>query len=70
VNGIDYTGLNYLKGSLMSSEYLKEINLKCKFENNEGNCISDEGCFLLNEILKKSKIERINLEGKYYIHKI
>jgi hypothetical protein len=54
----------------MSSEYLKEINLKSNFENNEGNRISDEGCFLLNEILKKSKIERINLEGKYYIHKI
>jgi Ran GTPase-activating protein (RanGAP) involved in mRNA processing and transport len=60
VNEITDKGLEYLKESLMYSEYLKVIIL---FKN----CISDEGCFVLNEILKKSKIEIIDLQGNNII---
>jgi hypothetical protein len=55
-----------MKESLMSTEYLKEIDLfgKKTCLNKKGNDFNDEGCIIINEILKKSKIERINLGRK------
>jgi hypothetical protein len=51
LTGID---LEDMKESLMNSEYLKEINL-------ENNNFDDVDCLILNDILKVSKIEKINL---------
>jgi hypothetical protein len=49
-----------MKESIMNSEYLKEINLK-------GSQFDDDDCSILNEILKKSKIEKINLASKQFL---
>jgi hypothetical protein len=57
LNGID---LENMKESLMNSEYLKELNLR-------DNKFVDDDCLILNEILKKSKIERINLACKQFL---
>jgi hypothetical protein len=50
-------------------EYLKEIDLSSKKYLNKSidNRIFDEDCSLLNDILKYSKIERINLRGSIKI---
>jgi hypothetical protein len=56
LNGID---LENMKESLMNSEYLKELNLR------DNKFVDD--CLILNEILKKSKIERINLACKQFL---
>jgi hypothetical protein len=46
-----------MKDSLISSMFLKEITL-------QSNNILDEGCVVLNEIFKKSKIEYMNLNSE------
>jgi hypothetical protein len=50
-----------MKKSLMNTKYLKEINL-------ENNIFGDDDCSILNEILKKSKIERIGLACKQFFN--
>jgi hypothetical protein len=59
LTGLD---LKNMRESLMNSEYLKEINL-------EDNKFVDEDWSILNEILKVSKIERINLAGKQFLNR-
>jgi hypothetical protein len=51
-----------MKESLMNTKYLKEINLR-------GSSFDDNDCSILNEILKKSKIERINLACKQFLNR-
>jgi hypothetical protein len=51
-----------MKESLMNTKYLKSINL-------EDNQFVDNDCSILNEILKKSKIERIKLGGKQFLNR-
>jgi translation initiation factor IF-3 len=58
-NEITQIGIENMKEALQISETIKELVLSV-------NEISDEGCSVFNEILKKSKIESINLECKYY----
>jgi hypothetical protein len=46
----------------MNTKYLKSINLR-------GSSFDDNDCSILNEILKKSKIERINLACKQFLNR-
>jgi hypothetical protein len=69
-NKITKKELEILKESLMKNEDLKEINLESKLLNKmKGNSIQDEGCIILNEIFKESKLERINLGSKQNLMK-
>jgi hypothetical protein len=64
-NNITKTELELYKPSLINNLNLKEINLSSKNHLliKENNC-SDEGCTIINEIILKSNIERINLNCK------
>jgi Ran GTPase-activating protein (RanGAP) involved in mRNA processing and transport len=57
-NEITDIGIKRMKDSLQMSETIKELILY-------SNEITDEGCKTLNEILKKSKIETMDLECKF-----
>jgi hypothetical protein len=49
----------------MNNEYLIKINLRCKIQFKiKVNKISDEGCLILNKIMKYSKFESIDLGCK------
>jgi hypothetical protein len=59
-NQITYKGLKYLKESFTKNKDLLEISFYC-------NKISNYGCIVLNQIIKNSKIQIIDLGGEFFI---
>jgi hypothetical protein len=50
-----------LKESIINNKYLKDIDLTSKLKIRKDNKIEEEGYLIINEFLKKSKIESVHL---------
>jgi hypothetical protein len=50
-----------LKESIINNKYLKDIDLTSKLKIKKDNKIEEEGYLIINEFLKKSKIESVHL---------
>jgi hypothetical protein len=68
INKLTKKNLEDIKDSFINNENIKKIDFTSKFIHNIlDGCFHDDGCIIINEIMKKSKLEAFLLGSKIFL---
>jgi hypothetical protein len=68
INKLKKKDLEDIKDSILNNENIKKIDFTSKFIRNIlDGCFYDDGCIIINEIMKKSKLEAFLLGSKIFL---